>query len=49
MSYLKLQLHFSPFNIFVTLMERSTGGAVNQNEFGKFGVIRDESFFSKQR
>jgi hypothetical protein len=24
-------------------------GAINQNEFGKYGVIRDESFFAKQR
>jgi hypothetical protein len=27
----------------------SGSGAINQNEFGKYGIIREENFFAKQR
>ena len=37
-----------PLSVYLCLC-RTASGAVNQNEFGKYGVIRDESFFSKQR
>jgi hypothetical protein len=42
----------SPFLFALSLplsLSSRPSGAVNQNEFGKYGVIRDESFFAKQR
>ena len=29
--------------------QSTKGGAIDQNEFGKYGIIREENFFAKQR